>query len=447
VFHKLRNLFRIALGLYLERKRVSGPEENCRDLQEVEVMAGYRGKDKTQEVLTDKDPASGSGSSTLSQEETTRVELDAEILSEDEQPRDRRQRRIRPTDTGQDRILVTIPVKTPAIHTTVADKAVNDIVKRILKGDFDNASAGEMVEAFNQNVQLSTVAGRTGSPSEFSGVSAATGLSVAQTSLFERAQAALADAQRRLVALKPMQTPSDPENLDTVRVLTLSVYKRLVRELGRSGGPRDERTEMYFTTLIGVPKQPPTLGVGSLLDQIKAQFNINIEDVNSQEDSANVASFHNVRDYLFDLRRSWEAFVTDRGRDFGQRAARFSQLLLMIQDDVADVETAMDEVNFDSLDRDTFEIEENKPLTIHGLLSWIAEFAAEEGPEIVDEGGVIGIKASVKTLDKILELIGKLIDLEKFPVNEKSVKASLEALEGHLQKAQTAANTITAPPS
>ena len=330
----------------------------------------------------------------------------------------------------------------------LVDRTLKNAFRKIL-GSFDENSRTAMAERVINFDPNATAPGRTRPPGEFSSsssgaTSAAAGLSVAQMILFERAQAALLDAERRLGALQPMQTPADPENVTALRAITLSTYRRLVNEFGRSGGPRTERVDKYFAVLLGTPGLE--LDPKGLLGKIQAQFALK-SGVNTVEDSANVANFRIVTDNLLDVKASWVAFPADRKQDFGEQAGKFSRLLVMIQDDIADVEQAMDDVNFDETDRDSLPIriateDEDEPITIQGILSWISEFVVEEGPEMVDQGGALGIAATHLTLEKLHGLVKELIELEESHVVEKNVQASLEALLNHLDKAMQTAQRI-----
>jgi hypothetical protein len=456
VFHKLRDLFRIALGLYLERKRVSGPEENCRDLQEVVVMAGNKGyENKTQGVVTkpNASPTNPQAKPVPGSAVHPRPEKDPPPISQ-------------VVETPAQEIPLTVTPTTPVTpgaagtfagardlrglpSATSVDKTLNEAVRKVFRGNINERSAAaEIFEKLNQIAPLTTAPGRTGPQPELSApsssVTAIGGQSVAQMSLFERAHAALADAERRLDALKPMQTPIDPENLDALRAITLATYRRLVNELGRSGGPRADRAKGHFAVLIGDPPvltgDPPTLDTKTLLGKIHAQFKLD-SGINSQEDSSNVANFNVVRDNLIDVHRSFGTFMTTRSADPSEKAARFSRLLVMIQDDVTDVETAMDESNFDETDRDSKELPD-LTITIQGLLLWISEFATEEGPEMVDEGGMLGIAATFPTVKSLHSLVGILHGLTEFPVTDALVKESLKTLLDHLKDARDVAEDI-----
>ena len=391
-------------------------------------MAGYKGKEKTHGVGAEQNgPSEGTHTG-------PGVEDDVPPPPPPPPPR------------GQDftpfseRVVVNLRDNKPLV-----DRTLNTVIRKVI-GNINETSATEILAGLNQ--AETAVAGRAGSQSEFStfsfGATSTAGQSVAQMSLYERALAALSDAERRLGALRPMQTPDDPENLDALRAITLATYKRLVTEFGRSGGPRVDRVGRYFDVLIGNPEfdphDPNRLDPAGLLGKIEAQFKIN-SGVNTAEDNVNRGHFRIVKDNLFDVHHSWDAFTEDRKEDFGEQSAKFSRLLTMIQDDVADVESAMDDVNFDETDRDSQPIEEITPprddtITIQGLLSWISEFSAEEGPEMVDHGGALGIAATHPTLGMLYKLVDTLMRLNDVHVKAANVNASLTILLNHLNKAE-----------
>jgi hypothetical protein len=348
----------------------------------------------------------------------------------------------------RDRFLVQLPVNPGSVSSASPDRKVDDLFRQVFRGKVPDKPL-DIVDKLSQVVRARKVEGRGVPEFEFSPVSSAAatssagGQSVAQTSLYERAQAAFKDAEKRLAALKPMQTPSDPENLDALRAVTLTTYKRLVTELGLAGGPREKRADRQFNVLIGAQAGPDfKLGDSSLLKQIEVKFKLENAGVNSAEDSANIANFRIVRDNLFDVFRSWNGFNKDREGDFSEQAGKFSRVLALIQDDVTDVETALDEVSFDVTDRDSELVKANDELTINGLLTWIREFAAEEAPEMIDGGGAIGIAATFPTLEELEASIGVLKSLNEAHVKEQNVQAGLDALKRHLTEAKLLAYKI-----
>ena len=396
-------------------------------------MAGYKGKDKTYGAGTEQNgPSEGTYTG-------AGVEDDPPPPPPPPQP---------PHPPLSERVVVNLRDNKPLV-----DRTLNTVIRKVI-GNINETSATEILAGLNQ--AETTVAGRTGSQSEFSsfslGATSTAGQSVAQMSLYERALAALSDAERRLGALRPMQTPTDPENLDALRAITLANYRRLVTEFGRSGGPRVDRVGRYFDVLIGNPNYDPLhpnlLDPNGLLGKIEAQFKID-SGVNTAEDNVNRGNFRIVKDNLFDVHNSWKTFTKDRTEDFGEQSANFSRLLTMIQDDVADVESAMDDVNFDEADRDSQPIQEIDPprddtITIQGLLSWISEFAAEEGPELVDHGGALGIAATHLTLGMLEKQVDTLKRLDEVHVQAANVQASLTILLNHLNKAEVVAQRVKA---
>ena len=412
-------------------------------------MGGYKGRDKTPGAVAEE-----SGPSTKNIDGThggtdTHAGVEAEVTDKYEQSPDQQ--------TGQNATATLDQGATPLGERFVFNfrdnkplvaQTVSKVIRKVMGPITDTSSGAEIIAVLN-HADLATGAERSGLQSEFlpSSLGAtSTGVqSVAQMRLFERALAALSDAERRLSALRPMQTPSDPENLDALRAITLATYRRLVKEFGREGGPRVERADQYFSELIGVAPFDPS-DLEGLLRKIHDQFKID-SGVNTAEDNANVANFRIVMDNFFDVERSWTNFKKESGDDYGAQSAKFSRLLKMIEDDVADVERALDEVNFDESDRDNQPIEETVPvrdetITIQGLLSWISEFAAEEGPEMVDQGGALGIAATHSTLGMLVKLVDTLMGLNEIHVKAAKVHASLDVLLTHLEQAELRANTV-----
>ena len=347
---------------------------------------------------------------------------------------------IHKTGSRRDRPVVVKlpPVSSSSALTAGAELMVADLFKQLPRNLTEKPL--ELPASLSQ-VVVSKKVGGTGkteyeySPRPLSGTTTPRGgggLSVSQTSLSERAQAAFADAEKRLGALKPMQTPDEPENLDALRAVTLSAYKRLVNELAQGDGPRAGRVDDYFFVLIGKQDEVSTdfkLQVNSLFRRIEVDFELEGADVNTPEDSANLANFRIVKENLFDVYRSWRSFKKDSGSDFVQLSTQFSRRLASIENDVTDVEAAMDEVGFEAADRESEPLP-NRTETIDGLLSWIKEFAAQEAPELIENGGRIGIEATKPTLAQLITLVEDLAKSSLFKNTD--VQPSLDSLKERL---------------
>ena len=349
-------------------------------------------------------------------------------------------------DSRRDRpVVVKIPPVTQGSTAVgAAEKMVDDLFKQLPKKLTDKPA--ELPNNLSQVTVAKKVAGTGVTQYEYllkplSGTTPTPGgLSVSQTSLSERAHAAFADAEKRLGALKPMQTPKDPEDLDARKAVVLSTYKRLVHELGRSDGPRATRVDKYFHVLIGEqPDKDYKLIAGSHLRLMEVDFGLEDPGVNTPEDSANVANFRIVKENLFDVFRSWSSFKTDAGTDYVQLAAQFSRKLASIESDVKDVETAMDEFGLEASDREVEPVP-NSTETIDGVLSWIKEFATQEAPELVESGGRIGVKATMETLKELGALV---LDLEESTLFKNTdVQPSLSSLKERLNDALGIADRI-----
>jgi hypothetical protein len=361
-----------------------------------------------------------------------------------------------PTDpsTRERPFVVHLPVSAASVSSASAERKVDDLLRQVFRGKVPDKPL-DLVDKLSQVIRTKKVEGRASPEYEYSSTplskttGSTSGQSVAQTSLSERAQAALADAEKRLAALKPMQTPSDPENLDALRAVTLTTYKRLVSELAQGAGPRPTRADRHFAVLIGVQTGTDyELKPGSLLKQIEDSFKLAGAGVNTPEDSANVANFRIVKENLFAVFRSWNGFKGELEKDFSQLSGQFSRKLALIENEVTDVETAMDEAGFDATDRESREVKltasaDSEKITVDGLLSWLREFASEEGPELVEGGGGIGIAATLPTLDQLQKWVEALAGSP--PVTDENVKASLDSLKKQVTEAKALAENITKP--
>jgi hypothetical protein len=309
-----------------------------------------------------------------------------------------------------------------------------------------------LIDKLNQVVRAKKVEGRTVPEFEFSPkpltgtTKSIHGQSVAQTSLFERAHAALSDAEKRLDELKPMQAPTDPENLDGLRTVTTATYKRLVNELGEGGGPRNKRALRLFHMLIGKQEgDNVVLKDGSLLKQIESEFKLT-GSASNPEHSASQANFRIIKENLFDVYRSWGTFKGEIEGDFGARAAKLLRTFVLIQDDVADLEAVLDAVGYDATDRESDQLPgltESEKITVDGLLTWIREFAAEEGPQMLKDGGATGVIATIPVFEELITLSGQLETMLKAMFNEsKSVEASVKSLNNRLIEAKEIVDKI-----
>lgn len=351
-----------------------------------------------------------------------------------------------------ERLLVHIPVNTPSASSTSADRKVDDLFRQVFRGKVPDKPA-ELIDKLNQVVRPKKVEGRTAPEFELAPraligkTKSIDGQSVAQTSLFERAHAALTDSEKRLAELKPMETPKDPQNIDALRAVTAATYKRLVKELGEGGGPRNKRALRLFNALIGDQEGEAEIKLrpGSLLQQIEDDFTLT-GTANSPEESANLANFRIIKENLFDIYRGWGTFKGDIEGDFGSRAAKLARTFVLIQDDVTDLEAVLDAVGYDATDRESDplpDLPESEKITVDGLLTWTREFAAEEGPEMLKDGGATGVKATLPTFDELTALNDELQKMLKARFSEsKSVEASLKSLNDRLNEAKAIAENI-----
>ena len=326
------------------------------------------------------------------------------------------------------------------------ERRVQELLRNVFRGRVPENSQ-EVIDKFNQLIVTREVEGRTifeVSSRPLGGTSGSVGgLSIAQASLYARAQAAYAEAKSRLATLKPLQQPAaDPENVEALRAVTLIEYRRLVNELGRAGGLREQWIDKLFEVLLGPQGTGDVeLGSDSLLKKIQTEYGLEDSKINSPEEHENVINYRIVNDALADLYRGWRRFKTQLVSDFGELSGEFSRQLALIEEAVTDVESELDEASIDIIAREIFKVDAK--LTLDDLLSWIREFATEEAPLLVADGGRIGIGATKPTLAELKRLVGSA--KEKGATLPTTVKDALNILEQQLVEASKLADTIVPP--
>ncbi len=102
------------------------------------------------------------------------------------------------------------------------------------------------------------------------------------------------------------------------------------------------------------------------------------------------------------------------------------------------------EAPLDAPSRESFLIGDgDDEMTLDDLLSWIREFASEEAPLVIEEGGKIGVAALIPTLQEFSNLV-KVNDwiAQDQRLDEDNVKFALFSLRDILAKALELAKRI-----
>jgi len=286
------------------------------------------------------------------------------------------------------------------------------------------------------------------------------GITGAQASMYTRAQDALQQASPMIDGLYPLNPDSDSEIVTALKDIVSSQFTELVSELGYAGGPRISRVDQYFGLLLGdvrffnLDYDSPTFAVISDPDKIKGTMGrlrdeLQVQSfsryVNTVEDEQDVTNFRILSDYLTLLAQSWVNNVQFFGLDtteafLGTQLVLLSRQLSVVGETVGEVRFTLDSVFIGAAERQTLQLELTSfpAIFIEDLLSWVESFARDEGPQLIQDAGKLGVG------DGFLPIVDRLAGLvsdAKHPMNQKDlpdgyrtlrVKHSLQDLEDQL---------------
>lgn len=273
------------------------------------------------------------------------------------------------------------------------------------------------VAALTQAFDLKEVEGRTlvsWTPRSYAvqhDLGAVTG---AQASIYARAKAALEQSLPLLDGLYPLRADNDDEDVGAVRAVVRSELSELVNELGQVGGPRVQRIDTQFVSLLGRDPSDDPEKVAGLFGQLRTTFGLERARVNTILEEENLTNFLIIADHTLALRRTWEVqrhFFDRAGSDvfLGTQLVLLSRALAVVAESAQEVYFAMDSVFLNQAERQTtyLPLGPDQPrLTVAELLSWVERFATEEGPRVIRDAGksgVIALQATVEKLETLTE--------------------------------------------
>ncbi|WP_454199198.1 hypothetical protein [Nocardia sp. Marseille-Q1738] len=324
-----------------------------------------------------------------------------------------------------------------------------------------NIDSKAFVAALNESFEVQQLEGRTdvtwrarsyAGQTELGG-----GVTGSQASLYARARVALAQTLPLLENLQPLSTKADPEEMEAARIIVKTQFISLVDELGVVGGPRPAKVDLMFKILLEekVDEDQPEKGMIGYLGFVAGMERKNV--ITTEEDSI-LSSFVLACDYLKSMRTAWTEFKAERGHDFGTRLVLLSNTLQVVAESVDEIEASLDLVFVGTAERTViqFTIEGDRTMLVSELLSWIRSFAAEEAPQLVQDGGRRGAGAIVDTANELANLVGKLVEmLEAGPTlghtselpagmhDERVIRPFAEA-QGYLKRAANLAEKVAA---
>ncbi len=255
------------------------------------------------------------------------------------------------------------------------------------------------------------------------------GITGAQASVYTRGKEALDQALPLLDGLYTLDPEADTEDVTALKAVVKSQFTELVNELGFLGGPRITRVNQYFRLLLIDSDSPSTFPpfsgapplvvdpdmIGGTLGNLRDVLGLNFsrqDFVNSVEDEQDLSNYRIISDYVTSLAQSWINNLPFLGLDsakpfFGTQLVLLSRQLMVVAESVDEVRFTMDSVFIGPSERQATEIKfpghpELKSLFLEDLFSWIRNFATEEGPALIQDGGKFAVKNTVKPILKKL---------------------------------------------
>jgi hypothetical protein len=261
------------------------------------------------------------------------------------------------------------------------------------------------------------------------------GITGAQASIYSRGQDALQQGLPLLDGLYALNPDSDQEIVTALKDIVNTQFTELVNELGYAGGPRISRINQYFYLLLGGSNPLMTNSVivsdpdkikgtlGRLRDQLQVQSFSHY--VNTVEDEQDVTNYRILSDYVTSLAQSWvnnlQFFGLNAKETFlGTQLVLLSRQLSVIGETVGEVRFTLDSVFIGASERQTLQLNFTKDpaMFIEDLLSWTESFAKDEGPQLIQNAGKLGVGDGF--LPVVVQLQG-LVGEARHPTNEKQL--------------------------
>jgi|GEM_PF-1684270 len=273
----------------------------------------------------------------------------------------------------------------------------------------------------------------------------------AQASIYARAKAALDQSIPLLEGLYPLRADADTQDVEANRSVVRSTLTELVSELGMVGGPRLQRVDTLFRTLLGTDSEEQDAErVGGLLALMRERFGLERARVNTIDEEQNLTNYFILGEHVIALNRSWRTqrhFFDRHGRDvfLGTQLVLLARAMAVVAESVQQSYFVMDSVFLSDAERQTIQLTfGSNRMTIAELLSWVERFASEEGPRVIREAGKDGVIALRPIVGDLDDLVGQMLRMSKDSnrriqrgFHSERVQATLEELTSHLRELNT----------
>ncbi len=282
------------------------------------------------------------------------------------------------------------------------------------------------VAALNQSFTLVEEAGKTEwewKPHTYTIQADLGAVTGAQASIFARAKVILDQSLPLLHGLKSLLPDFDPEDTEASKVIVESSLTELVGEMGLIGGPRVQRVDSFFFTLLGEKNTDDPEQVDGQLGRLRKRLGLERQRVNTVEEEQNLTNFRILGDNIISLKQSWDSqrrFFDRRGTDvfLGTHLVLLSRALTVLGESVQEAYLAMDSVFLRDAERQAIPLPlgKNQPtLTIAELLEWVERFASKEGPRLIREAGKDGALSFRSTVKRLHEAVSEALAISQQP--------------------------------
>jgi hypothetical protein len=365
------------------------------------------------------------------------------------------------------------PAPSSGSVTAMVSKAVSDV----LGWKANPADPKGFVGALSQSFDLANVEGHVEATWVPRGYAVQTdiggGITGAQASLYTRAKAALDSAMPLLNGLYPLDPDADPEYVKALREMARSQMTEIVKELGTVGGPSVLRVNTYFQILLGPQNinftNPSPINfdpdkvqgtLGTLRDTYGIYFQGNPFS-NSIEDEQDITNFRIISDHLTSLLQSWisngQFFILglrNQPAFFGTQLVLLSRQFSVIGETVNEVRFALDSVFIGPSERQTLLLQFSDPtltpaIFLEDLLREIEDFASDEGPRLLQDGGRISVANNIlpviKTYRHMVREAHKPTNARSLPDGYRTVRVqrTLDDLHDQLHELSRLAEAVT----
>jgi len=256
------------------------------------------------------------------------------------------------------------------------------------------------------------------------------GISGAQFSLVSFANSLHQTAATLIDNLQSLVPDVDEENFGAAKSIFVTAWNEFIGELSREGGPRAPRANSLDESIFSVAEDGTATGhlvrLGNLLGVLPGdddtttlgkdrRLEFQRTNVVTSEEEGYLTNFIALTDYYLAVSNSWRTYFTTffkEQRDLGGRLLLIERQLAVIEDGVNEIFVAMDSVNIDQAERlvtiINFTGDDN--MSVEDYLTWVASFASREAPQLLRDGGKLGVLAIVPTAQKLRNLTGQLIN-------------------------------------